>query len=146
MILLDSNIFIIDRFFKRDAHYSVNRQFVAKLPNLDAGITIYNLLEMCGLASFNLSEIELARWFYHFDKLYNVRIIFPAALERAAEQYWSDWLGEMYRLFAGKMTFMDAALLAIAEEHAVSCLVTWNKKHFEGRTSIAVMTPEEVLS
>ncbi len=60
MILLDSNIFIIDRFFKRDVHYDVNRQLVERLPALDVSISIYNLLEICGLASFNLAEVELA--------------------------------------------------------------------------------------
>jgi len=146
MILLDSNIFLIDRFFKRDVHYGVNRQFVERLPALDAGVSIYTLLEICGLASFNLSEAELARWFYHFDRLYSVRVIFPAGLGRTAEEYWSGLLDEMYRLFAGRMTFMDAALLSIAEEYAVACLVTWNKKHFDGRTSVPVMTPGEFVA
>ncbi len=146
MILLDSNIFIIDRFFKRDVHYDANRHLVEQLPTLDAGISIYSLLEICGLASFNLSEAELACWFYHFDQLYEVRVIFPRDLERTAEQYFDDLLDEMYRLFVRKMTFVDAAILSIAEEYAVSHLVTWNKKHFEGRTSIAVMTPEDFLA
>jgi len=48
MILLDSNIFIIDRFFKRDVHYDVNRQLVEKLPMLDASISVYSLIEICG--------------------------------------------------------------------------------------------------
>ncbi|HEY72538.1 MAG: hypothetical protein B6I35_06530 [Anaerolineaceae bacterium 4572_32.2] len=146
MILLDSNIFIIDRFFKRDVHYSVNRQLVEKLPTLDAGISIYGLLEICGLASFNLSEVELARWFYHFDQLYNVQVVFPKNLERPAEQYFDSILDEMYRLFVKKMTFVDAVILSIAEEYEMSHFITWNKKHFEGRTSIAVATPDDFLA
>ena len=146
MILLDSNIFIIDRFFKRDVHYDVNRRLVERLPKLDAGISVYTLLEICGLASFNLSEAELAQWFYHFDQLYRVRVVFPRDLDRTVERYFDDMLDEMYRLFVRKMTFVDAATLSIAEEYAVSYLVTWNKKHFAGQTSIPVMTPEDFLS
>jgi len=33
MVLLDSNIFIIDRFFPRDAVYSKNRAFVDQAEN-----------------------------------------------------------------------------------------------------------------
>jgi len=146
MILLDSNIFIIDRFFKRDTHYDVNRRFVERLPAWEAGISIYGLLETCGLASFNLSPLELAQWYYHFDQVYNVRVLFPHHLERTAARFFDDLLDATYRLFLRKMTFVDAVILMTAEEYSVSHLVTWNKKHFEGRTDILVMTPEEFLA
>ncbi len=146
MIFLDSNIFLIDRFFKRDVHYAVNRRFIDRLPRLDVGISVYTLLEICGLASFNLTATELARWFYHFDQLYPVKVMLPVNLERTTDQYFVDLLDEMYRLFTRKMTFADAAILSIAEEYAVTHFVTWNKRHFEGRTAITVLTPDELLA
>jgi predicted nucleic acid-binding protein len=145
MILLDTNIFIIDRFFKRDDHYASNKRLVEMLPSLNAGISVYTLLEICGLASFNLSSKEFARWFYHFDQLYEVKVLFPRSMERTTEQYFDDLLDEMYRLFVEKMTFLDAAILSIAEEYAVSYLVTWNTKDFVGRTAIKVTTPAEFV-
>jgi len=36
MVLLDTNVFVIDRFFRRDERYEVNRRLVARLPNLMA--------------------------------------------------------------------------------------------------------------
>jgi len=39
MVLLDSNIFIIDRFFPRDAVYSKNRAFVDQLASIDAAVS-----------------------------------------------------------------------------------------------------------
>ena len=145
MILLDTNIFIIDRFFKRDDHYASNKRLVEMLPSLDAGISVYTLLEICGLASFNLSSKEFARWFYHFDQLYEVKVLFPQDMERVTEQYFEDFLVEMYRLFVKKMTFLDAAILSIAEDYTVSHLVTWNTKDFVGRTAIKVMSPAEFV-
>ncbi|MGQ9625915.1 MAG: hypothetical protein ACUVV0_03305 [Anaerolineae bacterium] len=144
MILNDSNIFIIDRFFPQDVHYAANKQFINRLPFLDAAISIYSLLEICGLASFNLTAQELAEWFYHFDQVYKITVLFPVGLaEQTAEQFWNDLLDEIYRLFTRKMTFIDAAILSLAESYKVSHLVTWNKKDFEGRTDIMVLTPEE---
>ncbi len=45
-----------------------------------------------------------------------------------------------------KMNFMDALILNVAEEHDYSKFITWNVKHFEGRTDIPIRTPEEILS
>jgi len=146
MILCDSNIFLIDRFFKRDEHYAVNRRFVETLPTLDAGIAIYNLFEICGIASFNLSPKELEQWFYHFDELFKVQVVYPKGLEQTLEKYFETLTPELFRLFGKRMTFVDAQMLSLAEEHRATHLVTWNKKDFEGRTKIAVMTPETFLA
>jgi len=61
MVLLDSNIFIVDRFFPRDSLYSQNKSFVEKLDSIDAPIS-FTLLEVCGAASFRLSVDELSAW------------------------------------------------------------------------------------
>ena len=55
MILLDSNIFVIDRFFRNDAVYPANRALIERLHEFDAAVSIFTLLETCGIASFNLS-------------------------------------------------------------------------------------------
>ena len=146
MICLDSNIFLIDRFFKRDVHYAVNRRLVARLPALEVGLSIYSLLEICGLASFNLSSDELARWFYNFDRYYPLKILLPIGLDQTAEQYFTDWLTDLHQMFVRRMTFADAAILSTAEQYGASHFVTWNKRHFEGRTAIPVMTPDEFMA
>ena len=55
MVLLDSSIFIVDRFFPRDSLYSQNKTFVEKLDSIDAAISSFTLLEVCGAASLKLS-------------------------------------------------------------------------------------------
>lgn len=146
MILCDSNVFLIDRFFKRDENYAANRALIERLPDLDAAIAIYSLLELCGIASFNLSARELERWFYHFDELYHLRVLYPRRLEQSLQEYFESLTPRLFRLFAKRMTFGDAQILALAEEHRVTHLLTWNKKDFVGRTSIHVMTPQEYLA
>ena len=43
MVLLDSNIFIVDRFFPRDSLYPQNKEFVGQLASIDAAV----LLSLC---------------------------------------------------------------------------------------------------
>ena len=120
MILLDTNVFVIDRFFPRDERYEVNKQFVATLPRMEAGFSIFSLFELCGISSFNLSPEELKRWFMRFSS-------------------------QMLELLRRKLTWGDAVLLKTAEDYEVEAIITWNKKHFEGRTTIKTQTPEEYL-
>jgi hypothetical protein len=37
MVLLDTNVFVIDRFFPRDERYEVNKRFIAQLPEVNFG-------------------------------------------------------------------------------------------------------------
>lgn len=51
----------------------------------------------------------------------------------------------MLELLGRKMTWGDTVLLKAAEDYEVEAIITWNKKHFEGRTTIETLTPEEYL-
>lgn len=53
MVLLDSNIFIVDRFFPRDSLYPQNKAFIEKLAFIDASISSVTLLEICGVRRFD---------------------------------------------------------------------------------------------
>ncbi len=146
MVLLDTNIFVIDRFFPRDERYEVNKQFIAELPDMEAGFCIFCLFELCGISSFNLSPQELKRWSYHFDEIYSVEILEPQGLYTALAADWLARFGhQMLELLGRKLTWGDAVLLKAAEDYAVEAIITWNKKHFEGRTAIRALTPEEYL-
>ena len=91
MILVDTNVFIIDRFFPGDEHYDANKAFVEELDGLDALVSVYNLFELLGLASFNLNEEEFKRWFYEFDHVYAVRILYPPGLDNPLHDHFL-WL------------------------------------------------------
>jgi predicted nucleic acid-binding protein len=146
MILLDTNVFVIDRFFPRDERFEVNRRFVARLAQIEAGFSIFSLFELCGISSFNLSPQELKRWSYYFDDVYDVEILEPQGLHTVLA---SDWFARfshhMLEIFERKLTWGDAVLIKMAEDYAIESIVTWNKKHFESRTTIEVLTPGEYL-
>jgi len=147
MVLLDTNIFVIDRFFPRDDRYEVNKRFVAKLPWIEAGFCIFSLFELCGISSFNLSPEELKRWSYHFDEVYGVEVLEPGGLYTVlAADWFAGFSNRMFELFGRKTTWGDAVLLKTAEDYEAEAIITWNKKHFEDRTTVKTLTPEEYLT
>ena len=45
MVLLDTNIFVIDRFFPRDPRYADNKNFVKSSSKIDAAFPLFSPLE-----------------------------------------------------------------------------------------------------
>jgi len=93
-----------------------------------------------------LSPEELGRWSYYFDELYGVAIVEPIGLEASSASGWlRQFSGEMLDLLGRKLTWGDAIILKTAEDYLAEAIVTWNKKHFDGRTNCRLFTPEEYL-
>lgn len=145
MVFLDSNIFIIDRFFPRDNNYLKNKQFLEQLKNLKAkaALPYYTLLEICGVTSFNLSSEEQAKWLYSFPAVYPVEILDPYENPPAAPMNIADYLLSLTPYILKKMTVGDAIFLKEAEMYNAQAIFTWNKKHFLDRTGIPVYLPDE---
>jgi len=147
MILVDTNVFIIDRFFPGDEHYDANKAFVEELDGLDALVSVYNLFELLGLASFNLNEEEFKRWFYEFDHVYAVRILYPPGLDNSLHDHFLWLWTKLFAVMSKRMTYVDALLLAMAESLEAEYIVTWNKRDFEGRTEeVNILNPEEFMA
>ena len=145
MILLDTNIFVIDRFFPRDDRYSSNRNFIQRLPRIDACLSIFSLLELCGISSFNLSEKELKKWFFEFYDVYKVKIVNPIFGFPSTEEWFVNFVNDLFMCMQKRMVFGDAILLKEAESYKAKHIVTWNKKHFINRTQISIVTPDEFM-
>lgn len=146
MVFLDSNIFLLDRFFPRDDNHKVNKQFLVKIneAGMRAALPFFTLLEICGIASFNLSAEEQEKWLYSFPEVYPVEILDP--FERPGETTGSAaYFSELTAYITKKMTVGDAIFLREAEMYGAAAIVTWNKKHFSGKTAIAVFTPREYV-
>lgn len=146
MVLVDSNVFIVDRFYPRDALYPQNRSFIEKLPTLDAAVSSFTVLEICGAASFRLSSEELTAWLFGFTSVYPVSVLDAQGLKgNNCEAWWSTFVEEVAANIAKKMTFGDALLLREAESYDVEAIVTWNTKDFFRRTRLDILTPTAFL-
>jgi len=147
LILLDTNVFVIDRFFPRDVRYEQNRRLIAILPQLSVGFSIFSLLELCVISSFNLSTLELRRWMYSFEETYPVEILRPKATTEDSAEFWlSSFLISLFERIERRVTLGDAFVLQTAEEFEIETLISWNPKDFTDRTSLPVLTPVEFLA
>ena len=146
MLFLDSNLFIIDRFFPKDALYRSNRTFIEKLGELEAAISVFTLLEICGVASFNLSSRELEYWLYQFTAVYPVLVLDPFGMNAQSAVAWvRTFLAEVSEHISKQMTFGDAIIVREAEQYGAEAIITWNTKDFLRRTRVPLFTPESYL-
>lgn len=145
-VFLDSDIFIRDLRFKRDEHYEINKKLIqlVQRKKILGYTSIYNLLEICGYLSFNLTLGDLRNLYVGFPGRYNLTIIFPDKL--------SDYILKLdiIRIFGfieKKMSFSDSLISDTVEiyREKLNFFITWNAKHFRDKLSIEVVTPHEFL-
>ena len=60
---------------------------------------------------------------------------------------WSEYCDKVYNYLEKGMSYGDALIAWTVDENEdiVDSFVTWNKRDFEGRLSVPVYTPEELL-
>ncbi len=145
-VLIDTNIFVIDLRYKRDVHYKNNLAFLTFIAQRGTGFTTtVNLLELCGILSFNLNEKQLYElWFYFHDR-YKVTVLPTVDIE---SNFPTIGINEIFDLLNKRISLGDALMLAVSRRHLafISAMVTWNKDHFEGKFPGTVLTPDEFLA
>ena len=144
LIFVDTNVFVIDLRYRRDRHFSTNRKFLEKLAREGQGATtIFNVLEVCGILSFNLNTQQLRELFQYFPQKYNVAVL-PAATPTQHLPHLS--VEDVFRFLERKAGFGDALLMAALDVHLeVGQFVSWDADHFRGKIRVPVMTPQEFL-
>lgn len=145
LFLIDTNIFVIDLRYKRDTHFSENRAFLDMMAQTGTGFTtVLNLLELCGILSFNLNATQLTELWHYFQEQYRITVFPSLSLE---DNFPPVRVGELFAQIRKKSALGDAMMLAIMEKHLnfITTLVTWDKTHFENKFPGAVVTPANVL-
>lgn len=145
MIFVDSNLFVIDLRYPDDANYRVNRRALDRLARNGSGMTsVLNVLELCGILSFNLSVEALHALYVHFAQRYRITVVPGGGYDtRLPAPTVRDVLAKMEK----RMALKDAEIALAVEQHAVnlSSFVSWNAKHFAGKLSVPAVTPREWL-
>ena len=146
LILIDTNIFVIDLRYKRDKNYKVNQAFLSSIAQNGNGFTtIVNLLELCGILSFNLNQDQLLDLWVYFCDRYKVTVLPEPNLQ-------SDFpvlkIRRLFDMLSKKSSFGDALMLAVAEKYLafVSTLVTWDNEHFKEKYTGKALTPEAYMT
>lgn len=145
LIVIDTPVFVIDLRYPRDRHFASNRSFLNKIAKEGrAATTIFNLLEVCGIMSFNLNEKQLKELFHYFPQHYNVEVLPHCTLENPLPFLKTE---DVLSAIAKKASFGDALIVSTVEKHlpGTGHFVSWNAQHFRGRISVPPLTPREFL-
>ncbi len=145
LTVIDTPVFVIDLRYQRDRHFASNRAFLDRIAREGkAATTIFNLLEVCGIMSFNLNERQLKELFHYFPQHYNVDVLPHHALENPLPPLATD---DVMAVIAKKASFGDGLIISTVEKHlpGTARFVSWNASHFQGRLSVPAITPREFL-
>jgi len=148
MVIIDTDVFLVEFAFHRDPRHPINGQFLAAVRDCNPAITVYNLMEILGQLSFNLAPNRLAQWRMWLQAGYNLTVLWPEPGELDAFTFFRQEIHEspLRRMQENRMAFLDALVLNLAERASdVSAFVTWNAKHFRGKSRLTVLTPPEYL-
>jgi len=145
MIFIDTDIFVIDLRYKRDPFFKINLEFLNYISEKRTGFTtIVNLLEICGILSFNLNEQQLIELWFYFQERYHITVLPVPDLEA---NFPAIQINEIFDLLKTKTSLGDALVLAVAFKYLpfISIMVTWDKDHFVSKFPGTVFTPEEFI-
>ena len=132
---------MIDLRYPRDRNFGVNRRFLDAIKRERCGVTTtINLLELCGILSFNLNQRQLSTLWEQFPKRFGVDV--HGDFEAGPE----DGRRRAFALLQRRMSLGDAQFLLAARKHAAfaTTLVTWDRDHFLDRFAGRVETPAEI--
>ena len=106
-----------------------------------AATTLVNLLEVCGILSFNLTAQEVREVYHYLPERCRVTVLPPPTLPVSLPAE------PLLTLMTKKLSFGDALVLATIEAWIprAACFVSWNAKHFRGKAALPVKTPKEYL-
>jgi predicted nucleic acid-binding protein len=145
LVLVDTNIFVIDLRYKRDVNYKTNRAFLDHIRQMGNGFTtIVNLLELCGILSFNLNKKQLTELWFYFQDQYGTVVLPAPSFETSFPVI---EIKAIFDLIRDRTALGDALMISVAKRHLpfVSTMATWDDLHFKDIFSGTVLTPEKFL-
>jgi hypothetical protein len=148
VVAIDTDVLLLAFAFQNDKRQPVNAAFLKWAQSAEPAITIYNLMELLGQLSFNLSPAQLDAWRSWLVDAYQLTVIWPVDVEQMPSIAYRAEIFDrpLARMRAHRMAFMDALVLNLVERTpGVEQFVTWNARHFKAKSSLAVLTPEEYL-
>ena len=140
MIAIDTDILAIHHIFVWDPRRKANEEFFERVKG-DASTPIHSLLELCGLFSLSGLASKVDSVVEKYLRSREVEIIFPTYHED-----WGDYVSALSAYVKRGFSYGDSLVAEAVEQTDAESFITWNKKHFEGRLKINVLTPEEYLT
>jgi hypothetical protein len=149
VIFIDTDVLWLEFAFHQDGRQVANTAFLQQVQPAQLATTIYNVLELLGKLSFNVVPSHLDEWQTWLVDFYQLLVIWPVNpdLSTAASTFRQEIFEQPYhKMRTVKMPFMDSLILNLAERTPNAAqFVTWNARHFQGKSTLQVLTPEDYL-
>lgn len=148
MIVIDTDVLVIYHFFQNDPRHKQTGLLFEKISGDTKGVTIFNLLELCGIiASANKLKFS-ENLFKKYNEAEDIRILSPQINADVPDEdaFWHSVLSNCFSYTQKGMRLGDAVILWTLETNReVDTFITWNTKHFLNKTDIKVLTPSDFL-
>ena len=143
VIALDADVLSIYLLFQHDARFPKTADFMRQSATVPRGLPIYTLLELCGVAK---SHGHVARqMFQRYVSAPDMEILYPPIVLGGEPAYWKAHNEALLSRVERGMRLGDAAVLWVVETCDCEALITWNMRHFAGKTALDVLTPAKWL-
>jgi len=137
---------VIDLRYRRDRHFKRNQSFLYSVAQIGNGFTtIVNLLEICGILSFNLNRDQLLDLWTYFHDRYKITVLPEPDLQSV---FPGIEINRLFDILCKKSSFGDALIIAVAKKYLpfVSTMISWDNEHFKDKFAGKVLTPEEFMA
>jgi hypothetical protein len=148
VVVLDTDVLVLAYAFHRDARQEANTQFLDLARASQPAATIYSIMELLGKLSFNLSAERLSQWPLWLQARHGLSVLYPRTSGMTADTFFYQEFVDLpfAKMQAHQMPFLDALILNLIEAAPdVDAFVTWNARHYQGKTTLRVLTPAEYL-
>jgi hypothetical protein len=148
VVVIDTDVLMLAYAFHRDPRQATNARFLSTVQAQRPATTIYSVMELLGNLSFNLSAERLAEWPLWLQVRYGLSVLYPRLTGATAETFFHRQFVDrpLLKMQQYRMPFLDSLILILSEETPdVEAFVTWNARHYQGKTILTVLTPTEYL-
>jgi predicted nucleic acid-binding protein len=118
MVIIDSDVLVLAFSYPNDERQAVNKKFLKSVQTAQPATTIYNVMEVLGQLSFNLSAEQLEDWQNWLIRAYNLTVIWDVnSKETISPESWREIIYErpFQKMQTSRMAFLDALILSTAE-------------------------------
>jgi hypothetical protein len=145
LIGIDTDVLGIQHIFRQDKRHIATSRFMEQTGPLERGVPIFSLLELCGLVATASQPAAATRIFDWYLTSSSIRLLYPPVELESPYHFWGQQNAELLARIERGLRLGDAAILWTVEAAACEVLITWNTKHYQGRTQVTVMTPQTWL-
>lgn len=146
MIAIDTDVLAIYHIFRNAPRADVTNQFFDRIAGHIKAVTVFNALEFYGILVTTTGKEIAFEIFHRFLSSADINVIFPELLQQNERDFWAALVSECFSRIQRGIRLGDAAILWTLETNEnLDSFVTWNTKHFTGKTPLKILTPSDFL-